>query len=270
MTRIFICLLALSACHHGHSHDQPSSESSPVVEAPLTEAAIAVPIAPGKTDAWKAALADLLGPRYAEYAASRQRYGLTSQTTFVQRTPMGDFAVIHMTGPDVHASFHAMSTSQDPWDQKWRELTLNLHGMDFAQGERVTPKVEPAFSMDSGDSTHGTKQFMFLAPLSADGVAQFRQLSSELMGPKHADYVRARNAAGIRREAVFLETSQLGMAAVFYWLADDPVASLDRIAHSTDPFDVALRDQVAKMHPIGLDAITSIASQNELVAQFPH
>ena len=87
-------LVTLAACHAAHHTPPPA--------APLTEAAIAVPIAPGKTAAWQAALEDLLGPRYAEYDASRRRYGLTSQTTFLQRTPMGDFAVIHLTGEVAH------------------------------------------------------------------------------------------------------------------------------------------------------------------------
>jgi hypothetical protein len=257
----------MSACHgpQGHGSNDPVGRRA---AAPVPEIGIAVPIAPGKTQAWQAALEDLLGPRYSEYEASRRRYGLTSQTTFLQQTPMGDFALIHLTGPDVHASFHAMSSSQDPWDVQWRELTLNLHGMDFAKGERVFPKVEPAYAMESGDVA-GTKQLMFLAPLAPGAVARFRALSREVMGEKHDDYVRARNRIGVRREAVFLESTAMGDAAVFYWLADDPVASLSQLATSTDPFDVWLREEAGRAHPISLDMLASIASRNTLIAQYP-
>lgn len=74
----------------------------------------------------------------------------------------------------------------------------------------------------------------------------------------------------MRREAVFLESTPMGDAAVFYWIADDPVASLGQLAASTDPFDVWLRGQAAQAHPIPLAQIASIASKNRLIAQYPH
>jgi hypothetical protein len=250
----------VAACHSGHV----PAKTDP----PLTEAAIAVPIAPGKTEAWQQALHDLTGPRYAEYESSRRRFGLTSQTTFLQRTPMGDFALIHMTGPDVHASFHAMSTSQDSWDVKWREMTMDLHGVDFAKGERVIPKVVPLYSTDGAAET-SANQFMFLAPLGPGGGDRLRELATEIAGARHVDYVRARASIGVRREAVFLESTSMGDAVVVYWLADDPKASLQRLAASTDPFDVWLRDNAKQLHPLPLDTITAIASANTLVGQYP-
>lgn len=258
--------LVAAGCHHDHHHVSPPAPEA-AAAAPLTEAGIAIPIAPGKTAAWEAALHELTGPRYREYDTSRRRFGLTSQTTFLQRTPMGDFALIHMTGADVHASFHAMSTSQDPWDVKWRELTQNLHGVDFAKGERVTPVIEPLYAMDAADSA-GTP-FMFLAPLAEGGAAKLRTLATELTTSRRADYERARRALGIHREAVFLETTAQGTAVVVYWLADDPVASLHALAGSTEPFDRWLRETLAGVHPIPLDTIVQIASANTLVGQYP-
>jgi hypothetical protein len=240
-----------------------------VQHARITEAAIAVPIAPGKTAAWRASIEELTGPRYAEYDTSRKRFGLTAQSTFLQQTPMGDFALIHLTGDDVHASFHAMSKSRDAWDVKWRELTTSLHGMDFNKGERVFPKIQFAYSMQSGE-TAGMQQFMFLAPLGAGGATRLRELAQELMGARNAEYVRARARLGIRRELVFLESTNMGEAAVFYWLADDPKASLQRLSTSTDPFDVWLRGEIETLHPIPLSQLTQIASRNELIGEYPH
>ncbi len=268
MLKPLALLALLSACHHGgHGHGHASAES-PAPSAPLTEAAIAIPIAPGKTAAWRAAIEELTGPRYAEYAASRQRFGLTAQATFLQQTPMGDFAVIHMAGPDVHASFHAMSTSQDPWDVKWRELTQNLHGMDFAKGERVTPKVEPLYATGP-DVTEGAP-FMFLAPLGPRGATELRAMAAEVRGPRHAAYVAARARLGVQREATFLESTPMGDAIVVYWRAADPVASLAKLQASTDPFDVWLRDRAAGIHPLPLASVAEIASKNALIGEWPH
>jgi len=268
--RLLAAILALPACHGhaGHGRASVPVTTAPAPTEPVTELGIAVPIAPGKTAAWQSALEELLGPRYAEYESSRKRFGLTSQTTFLQKTPMGDFALIHLTGPDVHASFHAMSSSPATWDVKWRELTLDLHGMDFAKGERVLPKVAPAFSMVAGDPG-AAKPFMFLAPLAPGAAARIRAMTGDVMGTRHADYVRARAAIGVRREAVFLESTSMGDAIVVYWLADDPAGSLAQLATSLDPFDRWLREAAGKLHPIPLDAITAIARTNTLVAQYP-
>jgi hypothetical protein len=266
-TLLVLATIALGACHDGHRSSP--AQTAPRSKAPITEIGIAVPIAPGKTATWRQLIEELTGPRYAEYEASRKRFGLTAQTTFLQQTPMGDFAVIHLTGPDVHASFHAMTTSRAEWDVNWRELTTDVHGIDFNQGERVFPKVSFAYSMDSGD-TSNAQQFMFIAPLGKDGATKLRALAPQLMGPRHDEYVRARTRLGIHREAVFVESTVMGDAAVFYWLADDPKTSLQRLATSTDPFDVRLRAQAEELHPIPLTQITAIASRNELIGEYPH
>jgi hypothetical protein len=260
MKHIVVALLVAAACHHEHVAPAP----------PLTEVAIAMPIAPGKTAAWQDALRDFMGTRYGEYEASRRRYGLTSQTTLLQRTPMGDFALVHMTGADVRASFHAMSTSQDPWDVKWRELTSSLHGVDFNRDGRVAPDVVPVFETAPAVGAPAAAPFMFLAPLAPGGAASLRALGRELVGARLNDYVRARAAIGVHREAAFLETTAMGDAIVIYWETDDAAASLARFAASTDPFDLWLRTQIATLHPLGLDQLAGIAKANELVAQYPH
>jgi alpha-beta hydrolase superfamily lysophospholipase len=89
------------------------------------------------------------------------------------------------------------------------------------------------------------------------------------MGARQADYVRARTAIGVRREAVFLESTSMGDAIVVYWLADDPIATLEQLAVSSDPFDRWLRREIEQLHPIPLEAIVTIASRNTLIAQYP-
>ena len=252
---------------HGTHGDAPTPDqphSSSIQEAPLTEAGIAIPIRDGQTEAWRAAIVELTGPRYAEYESSRKRFGLTSQTTFLQRTPMGDFAVIHLTGPDVHASFHEMSASKDPWDVSWREMTLDLHGMDFAKGAAVMPKVELAFSTQSNDLT-GTRPYMFIAPVV--DVAAFRALAREITGARRDDYARSRARLGVAREATFLETTGRGAVMVTYWLARDPAASIARLSESNDSFDRWLKTAARDAHRMPLEQLPINA--NPLVGQYP-
>src|SRR6185503_12633263 len=126
---------------------------------------------------------------------------------------------------------------------------------------RVVPKVAYAYS--TGDDDAAGEPFMFLAPLGPDGADRVRAIAAEVMGPRHADYVAARARIGVHREAVFLESTPIGDAAVLFWRADDPQASLRALAASDDPFDQWLRDQAASAHPIDLAMIADIASRNE-------
>jgi hypothetical protein len=277
MRTTFLILTVLStavpACDHVSGHRARSTpdvarSAKPTPEGPMSEVAIAIPIRAGKTDAWLAKLAELTGPRYDEYESSRRRFGLTSQTTFLQRTPMGDFALIHLTGDDVHASFHRMAASQDPWDVSWRGLTLDLHGVDFAKGDDVLPVVEPAFSMESGGAL-GARPFMFLAPLAPAKRDDFRALAARLMGEDRAAYVASRARIGVRREAAFLEHTKMGDAVVFYWLADDPAASLEKLAASTDAFDARVAAAMFDLHPLPPRALQATIATNVLVGQYP-
>jgi hypothetical protein len=268
MMSLALAATLAAGCHHGPSDHGPSGHHAPAPHEALTEAVIAVPIRADRTAAWEAALHELVGPRYEEYRASRTRFGLTSQTTFLQHTPMGDLALIHLTGPDIHRAFHAMSSSREPWDVKWREMTLDLHGIDFTQGTRVMPAITKAFEMASGDVA-GTSPFLFAVPIDPQRIADVRALVAELTGPRRAEYVRSRERIGVRRELAFLETTGTGAALVFYWRAADPQASMRRLVDSTEPFDRWLAEVVAPLHPVPLATLVGTVSANRLIAQYP-
>lgn len=160
---------------------------------------------------------------------------------------MGDFAVIHLSGIDVGKSLHAMSASQDPWDVAWRDLTRSLHGIDFAQGEAVRPRIEKLYGMDDG-AAGPARPFLFIAPVG-DPTA-LRELAAQLQGPRHDEYAAARRRLGVHREFVFLRRSASGDAVVFYWLADDPKAALTALMQSDAPVDSDLRDVAHATHPV--------------------
>lgn len=252
-------LVAMSAgCDHLRSQH---------AERKLTEAAVAMPISPGQTAAWQQALGELTGQRYAEYDASRRRFGLDTQTTYLQRTPAGDFALVYMAGPDVVDSFRRMSKSQDPWDVQWRQLTQALHGKDFSHRD-AEPMVEAGFSMQEGDLA-GTRPFMFMAPLGEGKRDQFQRLARSLMGERHAEYVKSRQRIGVHKESSFLQKTPRGDMVVFYWRSADPRASLAKLRDSGEPFDRWLFENVRAVHPQAPETLVRTASANTLVAQYP-
>jgi hypothetical protein len=241
--------------------------------APVTQAAIAFPIAPGQTENWKAALADLIGPRYDEYESSRTRYGLDQQTTTLQSTPMGDFAVIYMEGADLDNTTQVMATSPDDWDVKWRDMTTGLHGTDFNDPNEL--KIDVHLVLNTGDLTAaqkvGLQPLNFMIPLKDEaGARAMRQRLDEVMTAWGDEYRQSRANIGVAEERVFLEMTAVGPALVVYWEAKDPAASLRTLATSTAPFDVWFANEFYEQHLVDSGFLEQMLSKNVLIADYPH
>jgi hypothetical protein len=91
------------------------------------------PVLPGKAELWKKYVAEITGPRRAEFEASRKRAGLTREDVWLQHTPGGDFAVVSWEARDIGQVFHHFMTSKDPFDLWFRDRVLvEVHGMNPA------------------------------------------------------------------------------------------------------------------------------------------
>ena len=56
----------------------------------MSSTVFAVPILPGKTEAWKTAVAEMTGTRRNEYTEARGNIGITKEVVCLQQTPHGD------------------------------------------------------------------------------------------------------------------------------------------------------------------------------------
>jgi hypothetical protein len=91
--------------------------------------AVAFPILPGKTAAWRSWMDELDGPRHGEFVASRQRAGV-HERTFLQSTPMGDLVIVTLEGDDPERSFGEMMSSEDAFTTWFLEKAKEIHGLD--------------------------------------------------------------------------------------------------------------------------------------------
>ena len=89
------------------------------------------PIAPGKTEEWRAWMAELNGSRHAEFAESRRRVGVHEQT-FLQSTPMGDLVIVTLEGDDPGKSFAELSSATDDFTKWFIEHASSAHGFDIS------------------------------------------------------------------------------------------------------------------------------------------
>jgi uncharacterized protein DUF6176 len=100
----------------------------------MASLAFALPLTPGKTEEWKRWSAEMLGPRRAEYEASRRRLGITVERAYLQRTPQGDWNIVYLEGPDIAQAFAGLAASQEPFDVWFRERAKDLFsGLDLSQ-----------------------------------------------------------------------------------------------------------------------------------------
>lgn len=99
----------------------------------MTSYGFAVPVLPGMSDRCRQVSAEMLGPRRAEYEASRARLGIASEQLWLQETPQGTLAVVYLEADDLERCFAGISSSADPFDVWWRAQILAIHGIDLSQ-----------------------------------------------------------------------------------------------------------------------------------------
>ena len=91
--------------------------------------AVAFPILPGKTPEWRAFMAELDGPRHAEFIESRRKAGV-HERTFLQSTPMGDLVIVTLEGDDPEHAFAQMMSADDAFAKWFAERGAAVHGLD--------------------------------------------------------------------------------------------------------------------------------------------
>jgi len=94
----------------------------------------AVPILPGKTEAWKSAVAEMTGPRKNEYIEARRALGISKEVVCLQQTPHGDFVCVYLEAANVSNILQDMVQATDAFHQWFVEAVLkDAHGMDPSQ-----------------------------------------------------------------------------------------------------------------------------------------
>ena len=97
-------------------------------------------IPPERFAAWRAAVAEMAGPRRAEFAAARRRQGIERQAVWVQQTPEGPREILLIETADPARAFAAMATSEEPFDVWFRQVLLDTFGLDLTQMEGPPPE----------------------------------------------------------------------------------------------------------------------------------
>jgi hypothetical protein len=108
----------------------------------------ASPILPGQTEAYQAFLDEMQTSRHHAYVASRQRMGIQRERIWIQRMAEGDWAILVVEAEKASHVFHEISTSQDPFDEWFRQQ----EGTTLDMMRTPSPTTMPLLAFDSSHS----------------------------------------------------------------------------------------------------------------------
>ena len=87
----------------------------------------AVPLLPGKTEAWKSAVAEILGSRREQYIQARRNLGITKEVACLQ----GDIVCVYIEARDTSRILQDMMEATDPFHTWFNQVVLaDCHGVD--------------------------------------------------------------------------------------------------------------------------------------------
>ncbi|MGZ3406848.1 MAG: hypothetical protein ACXVDD_26845 [Polyangia bacterium] len=92
--------------------------------------AMAIPLAPGKTEQWKKFTSELNGARRAEFVESRKKLGVRERT-FLQHTPHGDLVVVTLEGANPAQAFAQFGQGTDAFTTWFKKTVSEIHGIDL-------------------------------------------------------------------------------------------------------------------------------------------
>ena len=88
----------------------------------------------------------------------------------------------------------------------------------------------------------------FAAPILAGKEERWRRFLQELAGSRREEYEDLRRRLGITTQEVWLIRTRRGETAVTYLECEEPGRIAARLAASTGPFDVWLKERLAEFH----------------------
>ena len=94
--------------------------------------AVAFPILPGKTEDWRAWMAEANGARRDEFEASRRKAGV-HERAYLQHSPMGDLVIVTMEGDDPARAFGTMMNEDSNFARWFTAKATEIHGFDPSQ-----------------------------------------------------------------------------------------------------------------------------------------
>ena len=104
-----------------------------VIAGPVSTITLITPILPGKAEAWRRFVQELMEARRAEYEESRRRLGITGEQAWIAETLHMAVAIITIDTHQPEQLISQLATSDLSFDRWLREQLLTLQGLDLTK-----------------------------------------------------------------------------------------------------------------------------------------
>jgi len=228
----------------------------------MQRSALVFPVLEGKTEADIRLIAERFKADPEGYLESRRRAGTTLERAYWQNTPMGDFVIGYMESDrsalDVLGVWAEQATEIDRF---FAATVKQVHGIDIADvpagpppqtvGEWVDPEV-----------AERRRGMAFCAPLAPGQEDRGRAWAKEIFGSE--DMTTSRRALNQNVEVVTLTETPQGPVCGVYLEGVDPFEANRTLAASTEPFDVAFKDELRVLFPPFIDFSQPVPGVTEI------
>lgn len=121
---------------------------------------LALPVLPGKQEAWRRFCQELQGLRRTEYEASRQRLGIAEEAAWLVPSAAGEMAVLLLKAVEPDHLLARLGASSAPFDCWFRRKVRELHGVDLTQPPPM-PHSEQIFVWQTDQSINSSPTTSF-------------------------------------------------------------------------------------------------------------
>ena len=104
-----------------------------VIAGPVSTITLITPILPGKAEAWRRFVQELMEAHRAEYEESRRRLGISGEQVWIAETLHVAVAIITIDTRQPEQLITQLATSDLPFDRWLREQLLTLQGLDLTK-----------------------------------------------------------------------------------------------------------------------------------------
>jgi hypothetical protein len=221
------------------------------------------PVLPGKTEDDIRSISDYFMSHPEEYVESRRQIGATMERVYWQHTPMGDFVVVHIesTRP-IEDALAAPAQSDFAIDKYFVEKIKDIHGIDLTQPPPPGPTPEVIGEWSDPAVTGRRRGMAFSAPGIPGTEDRGRAWARETYASD--GMTTSRRALGLCLEMVTLVQTPRGPVLAVYLEGEDPFEANRRFAASTDPFDVAFKEECTHLFPPFIDFNQPVPGISEL------
>jgi len=223
---------------------------------------IVFPVLPGKTESEIRSIADRFTADPEGYLESRRLAGTTLERAYWQHTTMGDFVVGYLesdrSAADVAATWARQATEMDRF---FVATVKEVHGIDLTNVPEGPPPQTMGEWVDP-DVTERRRGMAFCAPLAAGQEDRGRAWAKEIYGSQ--EMTASRQSMNQNVEVATLTETPQGPACGIYVEATDPFEANRTFAASTEPFEVAFKDELHILFPPFIDFSQPVPGVTEI------